>query len=72
MIPITFPKNLLKEREFVLIPRKQLEELLHLAKKLGREIRLTPFQKRALDLARENRKKGSLLSLHELKRLVGN
>lgn len=68
---ITIPKELIKEGELVLIPRKQLEELIKMSKKTSGEIELTPIQKKALSLARSNKKLGKFLNLDELKYKLG-
>lgn len=72
MIPITIPVDLAKEREFLLVPRKQFEALLRTTKSALGEIILTPSQKRVLATARKNRKDGTMLSIYELKRALGS
>lgn len=66
---ITIPRELAKEGELILIPRKKYEELLRLKER--REFQPTPAQKRALFKARENRKSGKFLTLNELKQKLG-
>lgn len=68
---ITIPKELIKEGELVLIPRKQLEELIKMSKKTSEEIELTSLQKKALSLARSNKKLGKFLNFDELKNKLG-
>lgn len=68
---ITIPREFIKEKELVLIPRRELEELLKLSKKVAGEIKLTPMQKKALESARQNKRKGNVLTLNEFKIKLG-
>lgn len=67
MTIITLPHEFSKEKELVIIPRRELEELLLMAKKNLREVEMTPFQKKILLKARINKKSGKLLTLDELR-----
>jgi len=71
MTIITIPKELIKEKELVIIPRRELEELLRLAEKNAPEVDLTPTQKKILLNARKNKKSGNFLTLNELKNKLG-
>lgn len=68
---ITIPKELIEEGELVLIPRKELEELIKLSKKLDKGIALTRLQKKALNIARKNKKLGKFLTFDEFKSQLG-
>lgn len=68
---ITIPEELIKEKELVLIPRRELEKLLKLVQKNLGEVRLTALQKKLLDQARKNRKLGNFLTLNELRSKLG-
>lgn len=64
MTTITIPKELIKEKELVLVPRKEYEALLELKK--TKEFTPTISQKKALKKAEDNLKKRKTLSYHEL------
>lgn len=66
MSVINVPSKVTKGEELVIIPKKEYEALSQLRKIY--EFAPTADQKRALRLARENRKKGRVLTLDELKR----
>lgn len=64
MTSITIPKELIKEKELVLIPRKEYEALLKL-KKIS-EFTPTISQKKSLKKGECNLKTGKTISYHEL------
>lgn len=68
---ITIPREFIKEKELVLIPRRELEELLKLSKKAAGTIELNSMQKKALKSTRQNKKKGNFLTLNEFKAKLG-
>lgn len=68
---ITIPKELTMEGELVLIPRKELEELIKLSKKLNSGVELTNLQRKALYSARKDKKIGNYLTLDEFKNKLG-
>ena len=70
MTTITIPKELTQKGELVVIPRKEYEEFSHWRKfmKSFKTFTPTPTEKRALQKAREDYKKGRYLTIHELKR----
>lgn len=68
---ISIPKEFIKEKELVLIPRRKLEELVRLAKRNIKEVVFTPAQKKVLQTARRNKQAGSILTFDELKDRLG-
>ncbi len=71
MTTITIPKELSRKGELVIIPREDYEELLHFRLKNIKEVKMTPLQKRMLERARRNLRRGKFLTIHELKRKLG-
>lgn len=71
MTIITIPKELTKEGDLVIIPRKEYEEFLHYRLKEDEELTLTLSQKRRLQKARRNLAKGKYLTIYELKSKLG-
>lgn len=63
------PSNLTSGKELVIIPKEEYEALMTL--KSVYEFQSTSIQKRALEKARKNRKKGEVLTLGELKQKLG-
>ncbi len=68
---ITIPKELINEGELVLMPRKQLEELIKMSQTANEGIELTSMQKKALLIARNNKNVGKFLNFNELKDKLG-
>mgnify|MGYP001601961682 CR=1 FL=1 len=68
---ITIPKEFIKEKELVLIPRRELEKLVRLAKKGFGEVTMTAGQKKSLQKARKNRLAGNFLTLNETEAKLG-
>lgn len=66
---ITLPKNFKSGQELVVIPKEEYEALMTL--KNVYEFQPTSIQKKALERARKNRKKGKVLTLGELKQKLG-
>lgn len=66
---VTIPHKLTQGKELIVIPREEYEALMQL--KEIYEFQPTAFQKKALANARNNRRKGEILSLGELKRKLG-
>lgn len=66
---ITIPRNLTNGKELVVIPKEEYEALMRL--KSVYEFQPTSIQKRALERARKNRKKGEVITLGELKQKLG-
>ena len=71
MVVITVPKNLIKNDDLVIIPRKEYEEFLGFRLRKIQEAELTIVQKRALIRARKNLSKGKFLTIYELKKKLG-
>lgn len=71
MNTITIPKNLIKEKELVLIPRREYEKFLlfHSKKEKGSE--LTVAQRKRLKKSRENLANGRYFTMYELKQKLG-
>lgn len=66
---VTIPHKLTQGKELIVIPREEYEALIELKKIY--EFQPTTSQKKALASARKNRKRGEVLTLHELKRGLG-
>lgn len=66
---ITIPSKLTSEKELVVIPLEEYQALMAL--KQAYEFQPTSAQKRALERARKNRKKGDIFTLGELKQKLG-
>lgn len=66
---VIIPKNLARQDDLVVMPRREYEDLLKLKK--IREFTLTETQKRALARAEKNLQAGKTLSYHELVRKLG-
>ena len=73
MTTITIPKTLIKEKELVLIPRREYEEFSRWQKttKPFKSFKPTLAQKKALSKARKNFANGKFLTIDELKRKLG-
>lgn len=69
MTTITIPKEVTKKGELAIVPREEYESLLELRR--GKEVALTPAQKRALARAEGNFQKGKALSYHALAKKLG-
>jgi len=70
MTTITIPKKITKGEELVIIPRKEYKEFLRLQKAIPL-IKLTPPQKRELEQAREEYKRGEYITLSQLEHELG-
>jgi len=68
---ISIPKELIDQGDLVLIPRKQLEELIRMSERAVKEVHLNVDQKKALILARSNKKVGKFLSFDEFRYKLG-
>ena len=68
---ITIPKNLIKNDDLVVIPRREYEEFLRFRFSKIKEVNMTSQQKRILAQARKNLKKGKFLAIYELKEKLG-
>ena len=73
MATITIPKNLIKNDDLVIIPRKEYEEFYQWKEtaKLFKTFTPTAAQKRDLARARKNRNQGNFLTIDELKHKLG-
>lgn len=69
MSTTAIPKKLIKEKDLVLIPRKEYEALLELKK--IREFNPTAAQKKALQKSEDNLRKNRAISYHELAKKLG-
>lgn len=67
MTTITIPKNLIKEKDLIVIPREEYKTLLRYKNKRILEVKLTKPQITRLKKIRSNLKKGKFLTIHELK-----
>lgn len=71
MATITIPKNLIKNNDdLVIVPRKEYEEFSRL-RKIIPLVKLTPGQKRDLEQARKEYKRGEYITLSELEYELG-
>jgi len=66
---VTIPAKLTSGKELIVIPLEEYEALMAL--KSAYEFQSTSLQKKALERARKNRKKGEILTLGELKQKLG-
>lgn len=66
MATITISKELIKEEELVLIPRRKYEEFLDL-EKIIKIVKPTKSELRTIKQVRKEIKKGKSISWHELK-----
>lgn len=66
---VTIPQKLTKGKDLVVIPLEEYEALVELKKVY--EFQPTASQKKALANARRSRKKGQVITLHELKSKLG-
>ncbi|MBI2450857.1 MAG: hypothetical protein HYV52_00750 [Parcubacteria group bacterium] len=66
MTTITIPKNLIKEKDLILIPRRKYEELLDL-EKIIKIVKSTKSELQVIERGRKEIKKGKHISWHELK-----
>ena len=77
MPTITIPKTLIKEKELVIIPRKEYEAFLQLKKfkktyiRKHEEIKLTPYQKSIFKKAERRIASGEFYTINELKSKLG-
>ena len=69
MNTITIPKNLIKNDDLVILPRKEYERLL--VARLIPEFQPTIAAKKDLARARKNRAQGNFLTINELKLKLG-
>ena len=69
MNTITIPRNLIKNDDLVVLPRKVYEKLL--ATRSIPEFQSTAVEKADLVKARKNRAKGNFLTINELKHKLG-
>ena len=69
MNTVTIPKKLARNDDLVVLPRREYEALLQLKK--FKEFNPTAIQKRALQQAETNLRKGKTLSYHELTQKLG-
>lgn len=69
MTTITIPKNLIKNDDLIVLPRKEYEKLL--ASRPIIEFRPTVAEKKDLARARKNLARGNFLTINELKRKLG-
>ena len=69
MNTITIPKNLIKNDDLVILPRKEYERLL--VARLIPEFQPTMAEKKDLARARKNRAQGNFLTINELKLKLG-
>ena len=67
MNTITIPKNLIKEKDLIIIPREEYKILLRYRNKRILEVELTKPQIIRLKKAKSNLKKDKFLTIHELK-----
>lgn len=68
---LTIPKNLIKNDDLVIIPRKEYQDFLEFRLKKMKEVELTVRQKRAITQARKNLSKGKFLTIYDLKQKMG-
>lgn len=66
---VTLPQKLTQGKELIVIPREEYEALVELKKIY--EFQPTNSQKKALANTRKNRKRGEVITLHELRRKLG-
>ncbi|PIR44559.1 MAG: hypothetical protein COV10_04285 [Candidatus Vogelbacteria bacterium CG10_big_fil_rev_8_21_14_0_10_51_16] len=71
MTTLTIPKELMRKKELVLVPRDEYEWLVSYQASFPAEIELSPAGRKALIRARKNIKSGKTLSVHELKQKLG-
>ena len=69
MNTVTIPKKLAEKDDLVVLARREYEALLQLKK--FKEFNPTAIQKRALQQAETNLRKGKTLSYHELTQKLG-
>lgn len=70
MTTIAIPKEITRKGDLVIIPRKEYEEFLRL-RKIIPLVKLTPGQKRDLEQARKEYKKGEYITLSQLEHELG-
>jgi hypothetical protein len=68
---LTIPKNLIKNDDLVIIPRKEYKEFLNFRIGRMKEMGLTTAQKNILTKARKNLSQGKFLTINELKQKLG-
>ena len=69
-VTITIPKALAQKGELVIVPRKEYEKLLQRQKKIP-IVHLTLSEKKDLELARKELKKGQYVTLEEIEHELG-
>ena len=72
MNAITIPKNLIRNDDLVIIPRKEYEEFLSYKLKIPKEVTITPFQKKIINKETKELPKKNFLLLNEFKSKLGN
>jgi hypothetical protein len=70
MSVITIPKQLMREKELVLIPKKEYDEFLGL-KKVIKTVKPNAAEKRVIERGRRAVAKGDFVTLDELKKELG-
>lgn len=68
---ITIPKQLIQEKELVLIPKKEYEELLEWKKKSFQVVKPTKSDLRAIERGRREVVRGDYVTLGEFKKELG-
>lgn len=71
VINIPNPKTLMKEKNLVLIPRKEYEHLRRLSSRAVPEIKLTNTQEKAIRESERELKRGDYLTLAEIEHELG-
>ncbi|HEY4519215.1 MAG TPA: hypothetical protein VJK01_02560 [Candidatus Paceibacterota bacterium] len=71
MTTITISETLIKEKELVIIPRREYEAFLRFHAKENKDQRLTVHQRKRLKESRENLAKNKYLTIHELRQKLG-
>lgn len=69
-ISIPNPKILEREKELVLIPRREYEALLRTKFKKIKEVILTADQRKAIERSHEELRRGDYLTLNELEKYL--
>lgn len=71
MNAITIPKNLIRNDDLVIIPRREYEEFLSYKLKIPKEANITSFQRKIINKARQRIAKGKFFTLNEFKSKLG-
>lgn len=69
MTTLTIPKKVTKGKELIILPREDYERLL--SQRLVPIYESTLREKKGIQKAREDYKKGNFMTIHELKRKLG-